>query len=92
MEGGHQNLDPLSQSVAGSTTNQMEGVEGDEQSAPIHQDREEQPHENVTEEGGEEELVFVKRFRVVEGTQVEVSCFVEDGYGCACDPDFYRCI
>ncbi|KAL4568270.1 hypothetical protein LXL04_023878 [Taraxacum kok-saghyz] len=36
-------VEPLAQSVAGSTTNQIEGIEGEEQSAPRNVDSTEQP-------------------------------------------------
>ncbi|KAI3525771.1 hypothetical protein L1887_04847 [Cichorium endivia] len=63
-------LDPPTQSVAGSTTNQMEGVEGEEQSTPINLDNNEQPttqtqnpsgDANVRDKRVEEEVVLKQK-------------------------------
>ncbi|KAL4572800.1 hypothetical protein LXL04_019585 [Taraxacum kok-saghyz] len=51
-------VEPVAQSVAGSTTNQMEGIEGEEQSAPRNVDSTEQPtplNQNPSEGATEED-------------------------------------
>ncbi|KAL4589182.1 hypothetical protein LXL04_002087 [Taraxacum kok-saghyz] len=52
-------VEPLAQSVAGSTTSQMEGIEGEEQSAP----KPAPPSEDATDKDQMEEEVVLKRKR-----------------------------
>ncbi|KAL4579840.1 hypothetical protein LXL04_016008 [Taraxacum kok-saghyz] len=63
-------VEPLAQSVAGSTINQMEGIEGEEQSAPRNVDSTEQPtppnqnpSEGATDKDQMEDDVVIKRKR-----------------------------
>ncbi|KAL4564893.1 hypothetical protein LXL04_028969 [Taraxacum kok-saghyz] len=56
-------VEPLAQSVAGSTTNQMEGIEGEEQSAPKPAPPNQNPSEDATDKDQMEEEVILKRKR-----------------------------
>ena len=63
-------VEPVAQSVAASTTNQMEGIEGEEQSAPRNIDSTKQPtplnqnpSEGATDKDQMEEEVIIKRKR-----------------------------
>ena len=56
---GGTSVEPLAQSVAGSTTSQMEGIEGEEQSAP----KPAPPSEDATDKDQMEEEVVLKRKR-----------------------------
>ncbi|KAL4564892.1 hypothetical protein LXL04_028968 [Taraxacum kok-saghyz] len=56
-------VEPLAQSVVGSTTNQMEEIEGEEQSAPKPAPPNQNPSEDATDKDHMEEEVILKRKR-----------------------------
>ncbi|KAL4583286.1 hypothetical protein LXL04_007856 [Taraxacum kok-saghyz] len=60
---GGTSVEPLAQSVDGSTTNQMEGIEVEEQSAPKPAPPNQNPSEDATDKDQMEEEVILKRKR-----------------------------